>query len=53
MIGIEAIHESIFIQEVVTDDDGSLKVRRVEEFTDSKAHLDFMQAVTAATAGKE
>ena len=52
VIGIETTRESIFIEHIVTDEDGSLKVKRLEEFTDSKTHLDFMQAIAAATAGK-
>ena len=45
--------ESIYIAQIVTDDDGSLKIKRIEDFTDSKAHLDFVQAVTAATTKKD
>jgi len=45
--------ESIFIGHIVTDGDGSLKIKQIEEFTDSKAHLDFVQATTAARARKQ
>ena len=48
VIGVETIRESIYIAQTVTDEDGSLKIKQIEEFTDSKAHLDFVQAVTAA-----
>jgi hypothetical protein len=51
-IGVETIRESILIAYIVTDEDGSLKVKRTEEFTDSKAELDFVQAITAARAKK-
>ena len=44
--------ESILIARVVPDEDGSLKIQRLEEFTDSKAHLDFLQAVVASKAKK-
>jgi hypothetical protein len=44
----EMIRESIFILDIVADEDGSLKIKRLEEFTDSKAHLDFYQVVAAA-----
>ena len=44
------IRESIFIGHIVTDEDGSLKIKQIEEFTDSKAHLDVMQAIAAAKA---
>ena len=45
-------HESIFIADFATDEDGSLKVKNLEEFTDSKAELDFVQAIAAAGAKK-
>jgi hypothetical protein len=51
-MGVEMIHESIFITDVVIDEDGSPKVKRLEEFTDSKAELDFAQAIVAAGAKK-
>ena len=47
-IGVEMNRESIYILDIVTDEDGSLKIKRMEEFTDSKAYLDFSQAVVAA-----
>lgn len=40
--------ESIIITDFVTDEDGSLKIRRTEEFTDSKVYLDFYRAIAAA-----
>ena len=46
-IGVENIRESILITHFVTDEDGSLKIKQVEEFTDSKVELDFTQAVAA------
>ena len=39
--------ESIIIAHIVTDEDGSLKFKQVEDFTDSKTYLDFFQAVAA------
>ena len=51
-IGVERNSESIFIVDIVTDEDGSLKIKRFEEFTDSKAYLDFAQAIAAAGVGK-
>ena len=51
-IGVEMLHESIFIAEIVTDEDGSLKVKQLEEFTDSKAEYDFAQAMAAAGVKK-
>jgi len=48
--GVEAVRESIFTNHIVTGDDGSLKIGRIEEFTDSKAYVDFIEAVAAAKA---
>jgi hypothetical protein len=49
-IGVEMNRESIIIMHIVSDEDGSLKIKEHEEFTDSKAELDFVQAIAAATA---
>lgn len=51
-VGVEMILESIFIGHIVTDEEGNLKIKQIEEFVDSKAFLDFVQAVTAAKAKK-
>ena len=40
----------ILITQIVTDEDGSLKIKELEEFTDSKAYLDFFEAVAVAKA---
>lgn len=52
-IGVETIRESIYIMQIVTDEDGTLKLKQSEDFTDSKAYLDFIQDITAAKANKE
>ena len=52
-VGVEMYHEAIFITQVVTDEDGSLKIKQIEEFTDSKAELDFIEAIAAAGAKKQ
>jgi hypothetical protein len=49
-LGVETIRESVFIADIVTDEDGSLEIKQIEEFTDSKAELDFIQAIAAARA---
>ena len=49
-IGIEMNRESIFIAHIVTDEDGTLKIKQGEEFTDSKGYFDTIQAVAAAKA---
>lgn len=51
--GMDMSRESIMIMEVVTDEDGSLKIGRVEEFTDSKAFVDNLQVYAAARAGNQ
>lgn len=45
--------EMILIAQIVTDEDGSLKVKQLEEFTDSKAYLDFFKAIAAAKTKRE
>ena len=47
-VGVDATLESIYISHIVTDEDGSLKIKQVEEFTDSKAFVEFIQALGAA-----
>ena len=42
--------EMIWIGHIVTDEDGSLKLKQIEEFTDSKAYLNFFKAVAEAKA---
>jgi len=38
-------HESIYIIHIVPDEDGTLKIKQVDEFTDSKAYFDIHQAM--------
>jgi hypothetical protein len=52
-IGADMNYESILIAETVTDEDGSLKIKRLEEFSDSKVELDFIQTVAAAGIKKQ
>ena len=40
--------ESIWIIEIITDEDGSLKIKQVEQFTDSRSYKDLFQASAAA-----
>jgi hypothetical protein len=49
-LGIDATRESILIHHVAADEDGSLKITKLEEFLDSKADLDAIQAFAAAKA---
>jgi hypothetical protein len=52
-IGVDTTRESILIAYIAADEDGILKVKWGEEFTDSKAELDFVQAIAAASAKKQ
>ena len=52
-LGVENIRESIFIAHIVSDEHESLKIKKIEEFTDSKAELDYVQAIAAETAKKQ
>jgi len=49
-IGVDTTHEAITIAHIVTDDDGSLKIKKTEEFVDSKTYLETMRAYGAAKA---
>ena len=55
-LGIDTSHESMFIVHIVNDDDGSLKIKQVEEFRDSKVYLEvsksMREAIAAAQANK-
>ena len=44
----EMTRESICIAHIATDEDGSLKIIKIEEFTDSKTECEFYQAIAAA-----
>ena len=46
-IGGKVTRKSIPIKHMVTDEDGSVRTKLGQEFTDSKAYLDGMQAVVA------
>ena len=46
------VRESIMVGQIVTDEDGSLKIKRIEEFTDSKSYLEFFKALAEAKANK-
>jgi hypothetical protein len=48
--GIDTVCEALIIVHIVTDDDGSLKIKQVDEFRDSKAYSGMMQPVMGALA---
>ena len=52
-IGVDGTRESILIAHIVSDEGGRLKVKQMEEFTDSKTELDLVQAIAAAGAKKQ
>jgi hypothetical protein len=45
--GTDTTDESIWIADFANDDDGSLKIKQVEQFTDSNSYLDIFQAAKA------
>lgn len=45
--------EAIITAHMVTNEDRSLKIKQIDEFTDSKAYLDFCKAVAEAKAERE
>jgi hypothetical protein len=47
-MGVDLFREAIVIATIVTGEDGSLKIQKIEEFIDSKVHLESMQAFEAA-----
>ena len=51
-IGVWAWYEIMLTFHIITDEDGSLKVIRLDEFTDSKAWFDLSEAVEKAKANK-
>ena len=48
VIGVDTVYEAITIAHIVTDDDGSLKIKYLEEFVDSKVLTETIQAYAAA-----
>ena len=50
--GLNTKYEAMYIIHFVTDDDGSLKIIRSDEFADSKVYSDVHQALAVAKAGK-
>ena len=47
------ICESMYTIHIVTDEDGSLKIKQVDEFNDSKVFVEMNQAMVAAIATTE
>ncbi len=50
--GLDTKCEAVYIAHFVADDDGSVKLKLLDEFTDSKVYSDVHQALAAAKAGK-
>ena len=50
---MDLTRESITIAHIVTDEDGNLKIKHVEDFADSKAHFDFVQEIATAKAKQQ
>jgi len=49
---MDLTYEAITIAHVVTDEDGSLKIKKLEEFVDSNTLIDIIKAYEAAGVGK-
>ena len=47
-MGLDTILESLFIVHIVTDDDGSLKIKKLEDFRDSKGSTEYSQLISEA-----
>ena len=52
-MGLETAHESLFIVHIVTDDDGSLKIKQLEDFRDSKTYLELRKSMEEAIAAAQ
>ena len=50
---MDTTHEVMFIMHIAADDDGSLKVKKVEDFRDSKVYLEIREAMTAEIAAAQ
>ena len=50
--GLDTTCEAIYISHFVTDDDGSLKLKQIEEFTDSKVYSGIHKSLAEASASK-
>jgi len=49
---VDSIYEAITITQVVTDADGSLKIKQIEEFVDSDSLIKTIEAYKKAGEGK-
>ena len=47
-MGLDTILESLFIVHIVADDDGSLKIKKLEDFRDSKGYTEYNQLINEA-----
>jgi hypothetical protein len=45
--------ETLIIFHIVTDDDGSLKIKEIDEFRDSNAYSEMEQAIQAMIANQQ
>jgi len=49
-VGLDTAHEALFIVHIVPDDDGSLKIKTIETFRDSKLYLEYSNLLRVARA---
>ena len=50
--GLDTKCEAVYIVHYVTDDDGSLKIKQIDEFTDSKVYPGVHKALAEAKVRK-
>ena len=51
--GIDTKGEGIFIVYIVTDEDGSLKIKQIDDFRDSKVYLELIKSMGPAIAAAQ
>lgn len=47
-LGVGGPYESILIAHIVPDEDGALKIKQIDQFVDSKVHIEHEEAIAAA-----
>lgn len=50
---MDMTREMIVTSHIISDEDGSLKVKQLDEFADSKAYLDLSKAIAEAKANQQ
>ena len=53
VFGLETTYEAVVTAHIVTDEGGSLKIKKIEEFVDSKTLIETIKAYEAAGVGQK